>query len=65
MKLPYWTPAIINTFKLIRKVSFSDQSDQTVTKDKIIEELLRESPVKNRDSERFYLIYLKTLFDHQ
>jgi hypothetical protein len=57
VKLPYWTPAIINTFKLIRKVSFSDQ---TVTKDKIIEELLRESPLKNRDSERFYLIYLKT-----
>ena len=55
MKLPYWTPAIISAMKLMKRVSFSDHSDQTNKQDKIIEELISESPVKTKDYEEFQL----------
>ena len=55
MKLPYWTPAIISAMKLLRKVSITDHSDQSNKRDKIIEELIRESPIKTRDFEKFHL----------
>lgn len=51
MKLPYWTPAIISAIKLLKKVNITDQSDQSNKIDKIIEELIRESPIKNKNSE--------------
>ena len=41
--------------KLMKRVSSSDQSDQTNNQDKIIEELISESPVKTKDYEEFYL----------
>ena len=55
VKLPYWTPAIISAMKLMKRVSFSDHSDQTNKQDKIIEELISESPVKTKDYEEFQL----------
>ena len=55
VKLPYWTPAIISAMKLLKKVSITDHSDQSNKGDKIIEELIRESPIKNKDSEKFHL----------
>ena len=59
VKLPYWTPAIISTVKLLKKLMISDHSDQRPKppekRDKIIDELLRQSPVITRDCDDFDL----------
>lgn len=66
VKLPYWTPAIISTVKLLKKLMISDHSDQgpkpPEKRDKIIDELLRQSPVITRDCDDFDLNIPEELF---
>lgn len=62
VKLPYWTPAIISTIKLLKKIIITDHSDQASKQDKIIEELLRKSSIITKGFEEFHLNVLKEVF---
>ena len=64
VKLPYWTSAIFSVFKLINRLNFSDQSDHVQKRDKLIDELIRNSSFINEDLEDLDYRGKKCNIDH-